>query len=126
MHHITVYACYGEISDDSEAWDCLWEVMPDQHKCTTLLFVWAVGGNVGIKYNINCRTVQYIKYESFYGYDAFKSMIICVFIHTFIQLFFKIAETHCFELFYSSHFTSQSTLVCPSLRLDLKIRRMLG
>ena len=55
VHHITVYACYGEMSDDSngEAWDCLWEVMPDQHKCATLLFVWAVGGNVCTKYSVN-------------------------------------------------------------------------
>ena len=48
VHHIAVYACYGEISDDShgQSWDCIWNVMPDQYKCSTVMFVWAVGGNV--------------------------------------------------------------------------------
>ena len=66
VHHITVYACYGEISDDShgEAWDCLWEVMPDQHKCATLLFVWAVGGNVGIKYSMNVE--HFLKHQIYF------------------------------------------------------------
>ena len=47
VHHMLLYACYGEINDDtSEAWDCFNNIMPDQNKCYTTMFVWAVGGSV--------------------------------------------------------------------------------
>ena len=55
VHHIVLYGCTGDIDDDNHgvAWDCISNVMPDQHKCLTVLFLWAVGGNVSLNISPN-------------------------------------------------------------------------
>ena len=65
VHHIVLYACYGEMSDDSDgqAWDCIWNVMPDQHKCSTATFVWAVGGNVRLYVTVTVNASVTVRFK---------------------------------------------------------------
>ena len=51
VHHIILYACYGEMGDHNHgrAWDCIWDIMPNQQKCSAAMLVWAIGGNVSEK-----------------------------------------------------------------------------
>ena len=57
VHHIILYACLGELGDhnDGRAWDCIWDVMPNQNKCFSAMFVWAIGGNVGESFYSMCQ-----------------------------------------------------------------------
>ena len=53
VHHVVLYACYGDMNDDhhGQAWDCIYSVMPGRENCYSVMFVWAVGGNVSFLNN---------------------------------------------------------------------------